>query len=50
MKEAGPYCMNMFFDRREAIENYIKVEQEKQAEAQKADTCEPQEFIPTLHH
>ena len=22
MKEAGPYCMNMFFDRREAIENY----------------------------
>ena len=49
LKEAGPYCMNMFFDRREAIENYIKVEQEKQAEAQKADTCEPQEFIPTLH-
>lgn len=49
IKEAGPYCREMFFQRREAIENFIKMEQEKQAEAETAEACEPQEFIPTLH-
>jgi len=48
IKEAGPYCRDLYFQRLEAIQEYIKLEQEKQAEA-KANTCEPQEFIPTLH-
>lgn len=39
LKEAGPYCRNLHFERLEAIENFIKMESLKETET----------FVPTLH-
>jgi hypothetical protein len=39
MKEAGPTCRQMFFDRKKAIEQFIKMEEQKKSE----------EFMTTLH-
>ena len=37
LKEAGPYCRNLHFERQEAIRNFIEAEEAKNV------------FIPTLH-
>ena len=39
LNEAGPTCRQMFFDRIKAIEEFIKIEEQKKAE----------EFMATLH-
>ncbi len=39
IKEAGPTCRQMFFDRKKAIEQFIKMEEQKKSE----------EFMTTLH-
>ena len=41
MNEAGPTCRDMFFERQEAILQFVEAEQAKR--------CEAEEFIPEFH-
>jgi hypothetical protein len=43
LTEAGPYCRQMYFDRKKAIEEYVKLE------AEKASVNQTEEFVTTLH-
>tara|TARA_R100000005_G_C5000135_1_gene206965 strand:+ start:1863 stop:2126 length:264 start_codon:yes stop_codon:yes gene_type:complete len=43
LKEAGPYCRQMYFDRIKAIEEFVRLEKEKAS----ADNAE--EFVATFH-
>ena len=48
INEAGPYCRNMFFERRKAIEEFVKLEQEKQLQSDDL-SAGPETFIDTFH-
>ena len=48
MKEAGPYCRNMFFERRKAIEEFVKLELNKQLQND-VHPAGSEPFIETFH-
>ena len=48
IKEAGPYCRNMFFERQKAIQEFVKLEQEKQKTSNDLSS-QSEEFISTFH-
>jgi len=43
LKEAGPYCRQMYFDRKKAIEEFVRLETEKQS------STKPEQFVSTFH-
>ena len=43
LTEAGSYCRQMYFDRKRAIEEFVKLEQEK------TSANKTEEFVPTFH-
>ena len=53
LNEAGPYCQNMFFERRDAMQAYL--EQEQQLKDAVVDAVKDvdlegkEEFVTTLH-
>ena len=48
-KEAGYYCKNLFFERQKAIEEFVKLEQQKQQQATNVDSTGSEHFIKTFH-
>jgi len=46
LKEAGPYCRNLFFERQEAIKKFIE---EQKTTLVESNACEPEPFITEFH-
>ena len=54
LNEAGSYCRNLFFERQAAIQEFVKLQKEKDKEITTVanddfSACAPEPFVPEFH-